>query len=63
MTYVNYGSVIAVGVLFPILATTGLILRMYGLQRQKQKMQPDDVLLIASYVSVTFALIDRLTGC
>lgn len=52
MTYVNHGSVTAIGIIFPVLATMGLMLRVYGLQRQKQRMQPDDILLIASHVSV-----------
>lgn len=62
MTYVNHGSVTAIGILFPVLATVGLMLRLYGLQRQKQRMQPDDILLIASYVSVILPRNDSLTG-
>lgn len=62
MTYVNHGSVTAVGILFPVLATMGLMLRVYGLQRQKQRMQPDDILLIASHVSVILPLNDSLNG-
>jgi hypothetical protein len=62
MTYVNHGSVTAVGILFPVLATMGLMLRVYGLQRQKQRMQPDDILLVASYVSVIPPQNDSLAG-
>lgn len=62
MTYVNHGSVTAVGILFPVFATMGLMLRVYGLQRQKQRIQPDDILLIVSYVSVIMPRNDSLTG-
>lgn len=62
MTYVNHGSVTAIGILFPVLATMGLMLRVHGLQRLKQRMQPDDVLLIASYVSRVLQRNDSMTG-
>ncbi|KAI7779507.1 hypothetical protein LA080_000791 [Diaporthe eres] len=40
----------------------GLMLRVYGLQRQKQRMQPDDLLLIASHIILVVLGVSMVVG-
>lgn len=57
MTYVNIGSVTAIGVIFPILATIAMTLRGQAWRLYSKTVQVDDVLIIPSFVSLAFALI------
>ena len=50
MTYVNGGSVIAIGVIFPVLGTVSVALRFGVRRKRKNGLELDDWLILAGLV-------------
>ncbi|KAJ4390892.1 hypothetical protein N0V93_004491 [Gnomoniopsis smithogilvyi] len=50
MTYVNTGSVTAIGIIFPLLATIALSLRIQAWRLFSKTIQVDDILIIPSFL-------------
>ena len=49
--YVNFGSVTAIGVIFPVLGLAALATRIYGRVKYTRSVDIDDVLIIPAAVS------------
>lgn len=49
-TYVNKGSMTAIGVIFPVLVTMSLLLRFYGWRHTSRSIEIDDILIIPAAV-------------
>lgn len=52
MTYIDPGSMTAIGVIFPVLTVLSLALRVYGWHRYPTKVEVDDILVIPAAVSL-----------
>ncbi|KAI0418433.1 hypothetical protein F5X98DRAFT_338050 [Xylaria grammica] len=48
MTYVNTGSLSAIGIVFPILAIISMSVRIYSWRRSSRRFQLDDILIVPS---------------
>lgn len=50
-TYVNEGSITAIGIIFPVLGVIALAIRAYGWRYKTGKLEIDDILIIPAAVS------------